>query len=119
VTAVLDLGHTGLDGELEDIAIDIAWSRLSMINLKNAIRYADGKDSQGATIWNRTWVHGREGYTSWSKVIQELAKRNYQLPICLTCEYKDEAGKGLSGNDVIPPLKEDLAFLKELIHEHY
>lgn len=119
VTAVLDLGHTGLDGEMEDIAIDIAWPRLSLINLKNAIRFPEGKDKFGATIWKRTWVPGREGYTSWSTVIEELAKRNYQKPICLTCEYKDEGGRGLSGNDVIPPLKEDLAFLKELIAEFY
>ncbi len=119
VTAVLDLGHTGLDGELEDIAIDITWPRLSLINLKNAVRYPEGKDQFGATIWKRTWVPGRDGYTSWSKVIEELAKRNYQQPICITCEYKDAEGRGLSGDDVIPPLKEDLAFLKELIAHYY
>ncbi|QXD22833.1 sugar phosphate isomerase/epimerase [Opitutia bacterium ISCC 51] len=119
VTAVLDLGHTGLDGEVEEIAIDIAWSRLSLVNLKNAIRYPDGKDDFGATIWNRTWVPGREGYTSWNKAIAELGRRSYSLPICITCEYKDEARKGLSGNDVILHLKDDLKFLKELIDQHY
>ncbi len=119
VTAVLDLGHTGLDGELEEIAIDIAWSRLSLINLKNAIRYPDGKDDFGATIWNRTWVPGREGYTSWNNAIAELGRRSYSSPICITCEYKDEERKGLSGNDVIPLLKDDLEFLKELIVQHY
>ncbi|MDG2166616.1 MAG: TIM barrel protein [Opitutales bacterium] len=118
-TAVLDVGHTGLDGELEEIAIDIAWSRLSLVNLKNAIRYPDGKDEFGATIWKRTWVPGREGYTSWNKVIAELGRRSYSLPICITCEYKDEERRGLSGNDVIPPLKDDLAFLQELINKHY
>lgn len=119
VTAVLDLGHTGLDGEMEDIAIDIAWPRLSLVNLKNAVRYPEGKDPFGATIWKRTWVPGREGYTSWSNVVEALAKRNYQQPICITCEYTDAEGRGLSGDDVIPSLKEDLAFLKELIAHYY
>ena len=119
VSAVLDLGHTGLDGELEEIAIDIAWPRLSLINLKNAVRFEDGKDADGATIWNRTWVPGREGYTSWKNALAELGRRNYSLPICLTCEYKDEARKGLSGNDVIPPLKDDLHYLKDLINDSY
>jgi len=119
VSAVLDLGHTGLDGEGEEIAIDIAWSRLSMINLKNAIRIEDGKDAGGATIWNHTWVSGREGFTSWSKVVAELSKRKYELPICLTAEYKDASLNTLSGDAVVKPLKEDLSFLKELIQEHY
>lgn len=119
VSAVLDMGHTGLDGELEEIAIDIAWPRLSLVNLKNAVRFEDGKDRHGATIWNRTWVPGREGYTSWQRVMSELGKRNYELPICITCEYKDAERKGLSGNDVIPPLKDDLKFLKDLIEENY
>jgi len=115
VTAVLDLGHTGLEGELEGIAIDIAWDRLSMINLKNAIRYPDGKDSDGAVQWSRTWVPGKEGFTSWSKAIVELRKRGFKAPICLTAEYKDEDGKALEGDGVVPPLKEDLDYLRDLL----
>jgi sugar phosphate isomerase/epimerase len=118
VSAVLDLGHTGLDGEMEEIAIDIAWSRLSMINLKNAIRIEDGIDSNGAIQWNRTWVAGREGFTSWDKVVAELNKRSYKFPICLTAEYKDESLNPLVGKAVIPPLKDDLAFLKKLLNRH-
>jgi len=115
VSAVLDLGHTGLEGELEEIAIDIAWDRLAMINLKNAIRYPDGKDSDGAVQWKRTWVPGKEGFTSWKKAMDELRSRESMLPICLTAEYKDENGNALEGNDVIPALKEDLAYLKGLL----
>ena len=117
VSAVLDLGHTGLEGELEEIAIDIAWSRLSMINLKNAIRYSDGEDANGATEWKRAWVPGKEGFTSWKKAMDELNSRKYAGPICLTAEYKDSQGRGLKGDDVIPHLREDLAFLKQLLGE--
>ncbi|MAI23605.1 MAG: xylose isomerase [Crocinitomicaceae bacterium] len=117
VSAVLDLGHTGLEGELEETAIDIAWSRLSMINLKNAIRYSDGEDANGATEWKRTWVPGKEGFTSWKKAMDELKNRKYTDPICLTAEYRDSQGKGLAGNDVIPALQEDLTYLKQLLGE--
>jgi len=118
-TAVLDLGHTGLEGELEEIAIDIAWPRLSLVNLKNALRYKDGVDARGAVIWNRTWVLGKEGYTSWDKAIAELAKRSFHLPICITCEYKDANHQGLSRHDVIPYLKEDLKYMRELLDIYY
>ena len=119
VSAVLDLGHTGLEGEREDLAIDIAWSRLSMINLKNAIRFPDGTDAAGAVKWNRTWVSGKEGYTSWNEVISELAKRNYNDPICITAEYKDDKMQALTGNSVIEPLRQDMHFLQSLLNTHY
>lgn len=119
VSAVLDLGHTGLDGEREEMAIDIVWPRLSMVNLKNAIRYREGTDSYGATVWNRTWVSGKEGYTSWAKVIEELSKRGFRKPICLTAEYKGEAQQLLAGDEVIPYLENDLTFLKQLIEKFY
>lgn len=117
VTAVLDLGHVGLEGELEEIAVDIVWERLAMVNLKNALRFRDGEDAQGAAQWRRTWVLGKEGFTSWPKVIQELNSRNYLGPICLTAEYKDDLGRALEGSSVIPPLSEDLNYLKQLLGE--
>ena len=119
VSAVLDLGHTGLEGEREDIAIDIAWPRLSMINLKNALRFEEGKDENGVTRWNRTWVPGKEGYTSWSASIEELGRRQYSSPICITAEYKDAERRALAGDDVIAPLVDDLRFLQSLIESSY
>ena len=119
VSAVLDLGHTGLEGEREDLAIDIAWPRLSMINLKNAIRFPDGTDAAGAVKWNRTWVSGKEGYTSWNNVISELSKRNYSEPICITAEYKDDKMQAIVGDSVVEPLRQDMLFLQSLLDTHY
>ena len=119
VSAVLDLGHTGLDGEREEIAIDIAWRRLSLVNLKNALRRDGGKDERGATIWKRAWVRGREGYTNWEKAIKELGRRNYRRPICLTAEYQDASGRAVVGEDIVPYLEEDLDFLQQLLDRHY
>lgn len=115
VSAVLDLGHTGLDGEGEEIAIDIAWPRLSLVNLKNSLRRVEGRDERGAAIWKRAWVSGRDGFTNWEKAIKELSRRNYLRPICLTAEYQDESGRAVVAGDIIPYLKEDLEFLQQLI----
>ena len=115
VSAVLDLGHTGLDGEAEEIAIDIAWPRLSLVNLKNALRRVGGRDERGAAIWKRAWVSGREGFTNWEKAIEDLSRRNYRRPICLTAEYQDESGRAVVAGEIIPYLKEDLEFLQQLI----
>ena len=119
VSAVLDLGHTGLDGEAEDIAIDIAWPRLSLVNLKNALRRVGGRDERGAAIWNRFWVPGKKGYTNWEKAIGELSRRNYRGPICLTAEYQDASRRSVTGENIIPYLKEDLDYLQLLIEESY
>ena len=118
VSAVLDLGHTGLDGEGEEIAIDIAWPRLSLVNLKNALRQVEGRDERGAAIWKRAWVSGRDGFTNWEKAIEELGRRNYRGPICLTAEYQDESGRAVAAGEIIPYLKEDLEFLQQLIDLH-
>lgn len=115
VSAVLDLGHTGLDGEGEEIAIDIAWPRLSLVNLKNSLRRVEGRDERGAAIWKRAWVSGREGFTNWEKAIKELSRRNYRQPICLTAEYQDESGRVVVAGKIIPYLKDDLEFLQQLI----
>ncbi len=118
-SAVLDLGHTGLEGEGEDIAIDIAWPRLSMINLKNGIRVKDGVEPDGSAIWKRTWVSGKEGFTSWRKAIAELSKRGYRGPICITGEYKRKGESMMSGDSIIPFLKDDLEYLNQLLDEYY
>tara|TARA_B110000037_G_scaffold19153_1_gene20122 strand:- start:269 stop:1120 length:852 start_codon:yes stop_codon:yes gene_type:complete len=119
VSAVLDVGHTGLEGEREDIAIDIAWERLSMLNLKNGLRFTVGTDGDGVAVWNRTWVSAKEGYTSWTTVISELGKRGFDKPICITAEYKNADQKMCEGDEVVQPLRDDLGYLKELIAKHY
>ncbi len=118
VSAVVDLGHTGLDGENEDIAIDVTWSRLSMVNLKNSIRERTTVEN-GIQQWRRKWVPGKEGITNWDKGIEELGRRNYTGPICITAEYADDNFKPIGGDAIIPYLKDDMDFLKQLIEKHY
>jgi sugar phosphate isomerase/epimerase len=106
VAAVLDPAHCALDGESEEMAIDIVWSHLCMVNLKNAVwRRADKPGA--AAEWLHEWVAGREGLCSWPAVAAELNRRGYAGPLCLTAEYSDE--------DAVDRLiAADIAFAKQL-----
>jgi sugar phosphate isomerase/epimerase len=107
IAAVLDPAHCALDGELEELAIDIAWSHLCMVNLKNAVWRRTSAPGAPAAEWQAEWVAGREGLCSWPTVAAELKRRAYQGPVCLTAEYSDRAA-----TDRL--IAEDLALAKAL-----
>ncbi|HVC34584.1 MAG TPA: TIM barrel protein, partial [Chloroflexota bacterium] len=91
VCAVWDAAHNGLDGEEPELAIDIVWSHLGMVNLKNAFwRRTNGPEAEVAE-WRPYWTSGRQGLASWPRVAAELKRRDYRGVVCLTAEYTDEA----------------------------
>lgn len=107
VAAVLDLAHCALAGETEELAIDIAWPKLCMVNLKNGYRRRLD-DENGEARWKVTWVGAKQGYASWSKTIRALRQRDYSGPLCLTAEYTDPA-------IVDRQITEDVAYAKALL----
>lgn len=107
VAAVWDAAHNALNGEDPDLAIDIVWSHLCMVNLKNAFWLRTNGPEAEVAAWRHYWTTGRQGLASWPKVAQELKKRNYQGVICLTAEYSDEKA-------VDRLIAEDIAFAKSL-----
>ena len=89
VGAVWDAAHCALDGEIPELAVDILWSHLCMVNLKNAFwRLTNGPEAPHAE-WESYWTSGRRGLASWPRVTNELKKRNYRGVVCLTAEYSD------------------------------
>jgi sugar phosphate isomerase/epimerase len=93
VAAVLDVAHCGLVGEPEELAVDIAWSHLKMVNLKNAVwRLATGPEALEAR-WKTYWTTGRHGLASWSKTMRLLKERGYAGPLCLSAQYDDPASQ--------------------------
>ena len=78
VGAVLDLAHCSLAGEPAAIAIDIAWSHLLLVNLKNGCWQRIGEDENGEIRWRTYWTTSKQGLTSWKTVVNELKQRNYQ-----------------------------------------
>ena len=116
--AVLDLGHTALAGEPEPIAIDVAAPRLAMVNLKNAVYRLDAESADGVKTWKRQWTNAKAGITSWAGAVASLRTLPCQVPICLTAEYHDPDGKFLTGDPVIPLIRDDLAFLRSLLNSN-
>jgi sugar phosphate isomerase/epimerase len=107
IGAVWDAAHNALNGEDPELAIDIVWSHLRMVNLKNAFwQRKNGPEAEHAQ-WRPYWTTGRHGLASWPRVAAELKKRGYSGVLCLTAEYSDE-------HSVDRLIAEDIAFAKAL-----
>jgi sugar phosphate isomerase/epimerase len=107
IGAVWDAAHNALNGEDPDLALDIVWSHLCMVNLKNAVWLRTNGPEAEYAKWRHYWTSGRQGLASWPKVVAELRKRNYTGVVCLTAEYSDEAA-------VNRLIAEDIAFARSL-----
>ncbi|MBC7237051.1 MAG: sugar phosphate isomerase/epimerase [Chloroflexi bacterium] len=107
VAAVWDAAHEALEGCAPDLALDLVWPYLCMVNLKNAIRRrANGPEAEEAE-WEIYWTSGRHGFASWRWVADELLRRDYAGIVCLTAEYSDE-------RSVDRLIAEDMAFARSL-----
>lgn len=116
VAAVLDPAHCGLAGEPDDLAIEVAWPHLALVNLKSGFwRMATGPEVEDVQ-WKKYWTSGRFGITSWPTVVRELKRRGYQGDYCLTAEYSNPDGSGdLKGEAVDRLIKQDVALARSLI----
>ncbi|MDR1281248.1 MAG: sugar phosphate isomerase/epimerase [Opitutaceae bacterium] len=110
--AVWDAAHNALNGEDPDLGLDIVWSRLRMVNLKNAFRQRVSPPEAEVAAWKIYWTSGRQGQASWPQVARELAWRGYQGPVCLTAEYSDESS-------VDRLIAGDICFAKEIFSREY
>ncbi|MFP4056356.1 MAG: sugar phosphate isomerase/epimerase family protein [Candidatus Brocadiia bacterium] len=107
VAAVWDPAHCALDGERPELAIDILWSHLRLVNLKNAFwRRTTGPEAD-VVAWTHYWTLGRQGLCHWPTVAGLLRQRGYQGPVCLTAEYSDQEA-------VDRLVVEDFAFARSL-----
>lgn len=108
VGLVWDAAHNALQGEPPDFALDIVWSHLCMVNLKNAFwRHTNGPEAEWAE-WTWYWTGGRYGLASWPRVAEELKRRAYHSVVCLTAEYSDQG-------QVDRLIREDIAFARGLL----
>jgi sugar phosphate isomerase/epimerase len=107
VAAVWDAAHEALNGNEPDLALDVIWPHLCMVNLKNGFwRRVNGPEAEYAR-WTTYWTSGRHGLADWPRVVEELKVRGYQGVVCLTAEYSD--------HDAVERLiAEDMAFAMSL-----
>lgn len=90
IGAVWDAAHEAFAGSDPELALDIVWPHLCLVNLKNGLWERDGVDDLGVTQWKSHWVAGHEGLCNWPRVTHELNRRGYTGDICLTAEYSDK-----------------------------
>ncbi|WP_167859021.1 sugar phosphate isomerase/epimerase family protein [Paenibacillus cymbidii] len=86
--AVWDAAHDALAGQQPEFGLDIVWSQLAMVNLKNAYYYRTNGPEAGIAEWKRYFTTGPHGLASWPRIADYLKKRNYQGVVCLTAEYE-------------------------------
>ncbi len=107
VGVVWDAAHNAFAGAAPEMALDVVWSHLRLVNLKNGLWEWNGTDAFGAAKWRSRWVAGHQGLCDWPRVVCELKRRNYTGDICLTAEYT-----GADTNEVERLAKNDLCFAK-------
>jgi sugar phosphate isomerase/epimerase len=107
IAIVWDAAHEALNGGLPDLALDVVWPHLCMVNLKNAMWLRTNGPEAEVAQWKVYWTSGRQGLANWSKVVAELKQRNYEGVVCLTAEYSDQEA-------VNRLIAEDIAFARSL-----
>jgi sugar phosphate isomerase/epimerase len=107
IAIIWDAAHEALNGGQPDLALDVVWPYLCMVNLKNAIwQRVNGPEAEVAD-WQVYWTSGRQGLANWPQVVRELKQREYTGVICLTAEYSDQSA-------VNRLIAEDIAFARVL-----
>jgi len=107
---IWDAAHNALNGEEPELGLDIVWSYLYMVNLKNAFwRRVTGPEAK-VVRWDVYWTSGRQGLADWPRVADYLKKRGYEGVICLTAEYTAK-------EDVDRLIAEDIKFARSLFME--
>ena len=107
ICAVWDAGHAGIEGQHPSVEIDIIYPYLKMVNLKNPFWYRTNHPEAPYSEWGIHWTTGRHGQGNWPAVAEELKKRGWSGPLCLTAEYSDH-------DRVDELITEDISFAKEL-----
>ena len=118
VGAVLDQAHCAVDGEPEEMALDIVWHHLCLVNFKSASHHRTNLPDAEEATWEVVWTTARHAGFSWRKLVRALKQRGYGRDICFSAEYTDEEKGGqLMGDAVVPHLSYDLAYLERLLTE--
>ena len=95
IAGIWDAAHSALAGEEPEQGLDIIWSHLNMVNLKNAYYYrVDGPEAANGN-WKRYFTTAKDGMASWTRIAGYLKQRGYSGVLCLTAEYtaKEEVNK--------------------------
>nr|WP_275983870.1 sugar phosphate isomerase/epimerase family protein [Paenibacillus hamazuiensis] len=108
VGAVWDAAHDAFAGQQPEYGLDIVWSHLAMLNLKNGFFVRSNGPEAETAEWKRHFTTGRHGMAHWPRIAKYVKERGYSGVVCLTAEYTDLANKDKY-------IAEDLAYAKSLL----
>lgn len=91
IGAIWDPAHDALCGEEPELALEILWPYLRLVNLKNAYWQRKTKPEAMDVEWEVYWASGPQGLASWPRVVAALRQRGYSGIVCLPAEYTDES----------------------------
>jgi len=117
VCAILDMAHCGVAGEPLEVCLDLLWDRMpGLVNFKSAYRERINGPEEAEATYRTHWTTGRHGAFSWRDLVNALADRNFAGTFVLPAEYTDPGGQPQRmGDDVLPFLSSDVAYLRQLI----
>lgn len=117
VCAILDMAHCGIAGEPVELSVDLLWERMpNLVNFKNAYKERINGPEEEEAVWRTHWTSGRHGAFSWRGLVAELRRRGFEGTFVLPAEYTDPKGQPQRmGDDVLPFLRGDVAYLKSLV----
>jgi sugar phosphate isomerase/epimerase len=104
---VWDAAHDAFAGQQPEYGLDIVWSHLAMVNLKNGFFIRSNGPEAETAEWKRHFTTGRHGMAHWPRIAKYVKERNYSGVVCLTAEYTD-----LDNKDRY--IAEDLVYAKSL-----
>jgi len=105
IGAIWDAAHSAIGYENPEIAINLLWEYLVLVNFKNA--YVKRVSDNPATFYPY-FTTGPDGVSDWKRCIDCLFKKGYDDVICMPAEYTDT-------ENVDKYKTEDLAYLKNII----
>lgn len=109
VGVVWDAAHDAFAGQQPEYGLDIVWSHLAMVNLKNGFFVRSNGPEAETAEWKRHFTTGRHGMAHWPRITRYVKERGYTGVVCLTAEYTD-----LDNKDRY--IAQDLEYAKSLFY---
>ena len=111
------MAHAAIAGEPTELAVDLLWPRMrGLLNFKAAFRERINGPEEIEAEYRTHWTTAAHAAYSWRGLVTEVVKRGFTGTFCLPAEYSDPAaGPQRMGDDVLPYLRGDIAYLKSLL----
>ena len=89
---------------------------MDCINFKAAFRERINGPEESEAEYRTHWTTAAHAAYSWRGLVGEMVKRGFTGTFCLPAEYSDPAGgPQRMGDDVLPYLRADIAYLRSLL----